>query len=105
MREISDMVKRFDDRIVLAAKDLYEIFGKTNGKELLEKQFSQVEWRDYEDHLFVTDENDLIDYVLSCHGNQNQYIVDNYKEFRDFVKREVGKGFRITKEAGIFICK
>ena len=105
MREISDMMKRFDDRIVLAAKDLYEIFGKTNGKAFLEQEFTYVEWRDYEDSLFVTDENDLIDYILSCHGNQNQYIVDNYKEFRSFVRTQAGKGFHITKEAGIFICR
>ena len=105
MKEISDMMKQFDDRIMLAAKDLYEIFGKTNGNEMLEQEFDSVEWRDYEDSLYVTDANDLIDYILSCHGNQNQYIVDNYKEFRNFVQIQVGKGFHITKEAGIFICK
>ena len=105
MKEISDMMKQFDDRIMLAAKDLYEIFGKTNGKEMLEQEFDLVEWRDYEDSLYVTDANDLIDYILSCHGNQNQYIVDNYKEFRNFVQIQVGKGFHITKEAGIFICR
>ena len=105
MKEISDMMKQFDDRIMLAAKNLYEIFGKTNGKEMLEQEFDSVEWRDYEDSLYVTDANDLIDYILSCHGNQNQYIVDNYKEFRNFVQIQVGKGFHITKEAGIFICK
>ena len=105
MKEISELMKRYDDRIVLAAKDLYEIFGKTNGKGLLEKSFSNVEWREYEDSLYVTDENDLIDYILSCHGNQNQYIVDNYKEFRNFVHMQVGQGFHISKEAGIFICR
>ena len=105
MWEISDLMKQFDDRIVLAAKDLYEIFGKTNGKDMLEKKFNHVEWMDYEDSLQVTDSNDLIDYILSCHGNQNQYIVDNYKEFRNFVQAQVGKGFHITKEAGIFICR
>ena len=105
MKEISDMMKQFDDRIMLAAKNLYEIFGKTNGKEMLEQEFDSVEWRDYEDSLYVTDANDLIDYILSCHGNQNQYIVDNYKEFRNFVQIQVGKGFHITKEAGIFICR
>ena len=76
-----------------------------NGKGLLEKSFSNVDWREYEDSLYVTDENDLIDYILSCHGNQNQYIVDNYKEFRNFVHTQVGQGFHISKEAWIFICR
>ncbi len=103
MHEISDMMKRFDDRIMLAAKDLYEIFGKTNGEEILRGFFDSVKWEEYDDSLYVTDENDLAEYITSCHGNQNRYIVDNYKEFRNFIHNEVGKGFHVTKEAGIFI--
>jgi ubiquinone/menaquinone biosynthesis C-methylase UbiE len=105
MKEISDLVKRFDDRIILAAKDLYEIFGKTNGKEILSHTFNTVEWREYEDSLMVTDANDLTDYITSCHGNQNQYIIDRFKEFKAFVRETTGKGFYVTKEAGIFICR
>jgi len=105
MKEISDLVKRFDDRIILAAKDLYEIFGKTNGKEILSHTFNTVEWREYEDSLIVTDANDLTDYITSCHGNQNQYIIDRFKEFKAFVRETSGKGFYVTKEAGIFICR
>lgn len=105
MKEISDLVKRFDDRIILAAKDLYEIFGKTNGKEILSHTFNTVEWREYEDSLMVTDANDLTDYITSCHGNQNQYIIDRFKEFKAFVRETSGKGFYVTKEAGIFICR
>ena len=105
MKEISELVKRFDDRIVLAAKDLYEIFGKTNGEELLKKEFTSVEWREYEDSLFVTDAKDLMEYIISCHGNQNRYIVDNHREFKNFISSETGDGFHITKEAGIFVCK
>jgi len=105
MHEIGDMMKRFDDRIVLAAENLYELFGKTNGKEILSPFFSGVEWIEYEDSLFVTKEEDLIDYIKSCHGNQNRYIVDKYREFRTFVHEEMGRGLHVTKEAGIFLCK
>ena len=105
MKEISELVKSFDDRIVLAAKDLYEIFGKTNGTDLLKEEFDSVEWSEYEDSLFVTDAKDLTDYIISCHGNQNRYIVDNYKEFKNFIQTETTAGFHVTKEAGIFICR
>ena len=105
MKEISELAKKFDDRIILAARDLYEIFGKMNGKDILKEQFDSVEWLEYEDRLYVTDEKDLIEYIISCHGNQNRYIVDNFREFKSFVKKEMGKGFYVTKEAGIFICK
>ena len=105
MKEISELVKEFDDRIVLSADRLYERFGKENGKELLQKEFKDVVWVQYEDHLSVTDADALLAYILSCHGNQNRYIVDRYRDFRAFVKKKTEKGFYITKDAGIFIVK
>lgn len=105
MKEVSELVKEFDDRIALSADRLYERFGKENGKELLQKEFSRVDWIQYEDHLNVTDADALIAYVLSCHGNQNRYIVDRYRDFKLFVKKKTEKGFYITKDAGIFLVK
>ena len=105
MKEISELVQEFDDRIVLSADYLYERFGKENGKELLQEEFSDIEWIQYEDHLNVTDADALIAYVLSCHGNQNRYIVDRYKDFRAFVKKKTENGFYITKDAGVFVVR
>lgn len=105
MAEISELTRKFDDRIVLAAENLYERFGKQNGEALLQKFFDEVEWREYEDHLFVTQPEDLVEYIISCHGNQNAYIVDRYKEFQQFIQSKVQKGFYITKEAGVFVAR
>lgn len=105
MKEISELVKEFDDRIVLSADRLYERFGKENGKELLQREFKDIVWVQYKDHLSVTDADALLAYILSCHGNQNRYIVDRYRDFRAFVKKKTEKGFYITKDAGIFIVK
>lgn len=105
MKEISDLVRQFDERIVLSAAKLYEQFGIQNGKELLSPFFSQIKFCAYEDSLRVTKAEDLIEYILSCHGNQNQYILERYKDFRKFVEHKTRKGFHITKEAGIFTCK
>lgn len=105
MKEISELVQEFDDRIVLSADRLYERFGKENGELLLKKEFANIRWIQYEDHLNVTDADALIAYVLSCHGNQNRYIVDRYRDFRSFVKKKTDRGFYITKDAGVFIVK
>ena len=105
MKEVSLLVQEFDNRIVLSADRLYERFGMENGREILAKCFQEVEWRLYEDSLLVTEAEALISYILSCHGNQAQYIGERYKEFRSFVKEKTEKGFYITKEAGIFLCK
>jgi len=105
MKEISTLVEEFDDRIVLAAEHLYEIFGKDNGAEILGEHFPKVKWKEYEDKLVVTESDALADYIISCHGNQNSYIVDRYKEFKQFIDGRMKNGFEITKEAGMFIAK
>lgn len=104
MIEVGQMVREFDERIILSAEQLYENFGKENGKERLDVYFSNVIWKEYEDALLVTEAEPLISYVLSCHGNQNQYIMDRYHEFRTFVEKKTASSFHVTKDAGIFIC-
>ena len=105
MQEVSQLVEDFDDRIVLSADKLYERFGRENGQKILEPFFPDAKWHSYEDFLLVQDAEPLISYVLSCHGNQNQYILDHYKEFRAFATKKTAKGFRITKDAGVFLCE
>lgn len=104
MQEVSSLVQSFDERIVLSADKLYEKFGRENGAEILSCFFSEVNWISYEDSLFIPESEPLISYILSCHGNQNQYILEHYKEFRSFVSRKTKNGFSVTKDAGIFIC-
>ena len=105
MQEVSQLVQDFDERIVLSADRLYERFGRENGQSILAPFFPKAQWLSYEDCLLVQDAEPLISYVLSCHGNQNQYILDRYKEFRAYTARKTAKGFRITKDAGVFICE
>jgi len=104
MKEVSQLVTDFDDRIVLSADKLYERFGKENGEAKLATNFTHISWMTYEDSLIVSDPEPLISYILSCHGNQNQYILDHYRDFRSYVKKKTSNGFHITKNAGIFIC-
>ena len=53
MKEVSELVQSFDDRIVLSAEKLYERFGRENGAEILEQYFTDVHWRTYEDELVI----------------------------------------------------
>lgn len=105
MKEISQLVQGFDDRIVLSAEKLYERFGRENGEKILSPYFSEVQWNRYNDSLLVSESEPLISYVLSCHGNQGQYILERYKEFLAYVRKKMSDGFYITKDAGIFITQ
>ena len=105
MKEITELVQTFDSRILLAAENLYERFGLENGKDILKQVFSEVDFRRYEDYIELNKPELLLEYILSCHGNQNQLLLDKYKEFKNFVTEKTRYGFRITKDAGIFISK
>lgn len=105
MKEVSELVHGFDEHIVLSADKLYERFGRENGAEILADYFPEAEWRTYEDSLVVQEPEPLISYILSCHGNQGQYIPERYREFFNYVKKRIGRGMKITKDAGVFIGK
>lgn len=104
MAEISQLVSDFDSRIILSADKLYQRFGRENGADLLAPYFSSSSWHSYRDHLFVTEAAPLISYILSCHGNQSQYLLSRYNDFSAYVKHKVARGFQITKDAGVFFA-
>lgn len=105
MKEISELVQKFDSRIRLSGEALYERFGLENGEEILGTVFDHVQMRKYEDAIELDEAEPLISYILSCHGNQNQYLLDRYQEFRDFVEKYTSRKFHIMKDAGIFVCE
>lgn len=103
MKEINELVKEYDQRIMLSNVNLYEIFGLDNGEKELEQYFESVEKIRYNDYLKVNQAEPLLDYIMSCHGNQLEYIKDD-KDFNRFIERKLkNKGYiKITKDAGIF---
>lgn len=105
MKEITELVQGFQSQITLSADKLYERFGLENGEQQLKPYFNVVAKRMYDDALVVDRAEPLIEYILSCHGNQNQYVLNRYKDFRNYVEKKTKRGFRVTKDAGIFLCR
>ena len=107
MHEITELVKEFDLRISLSEVALYKLFGLENGQKLLEPYFSSVEKRMYDDSLWVDKPEPLLDYILSCHGNQSELLYPRQREFKQFLEEKIQRdgGISISKEAGIFICR
>ena len=104
MREITELVQGFDSRIVLSNEVLYDNFGLENGKPALQPFFTQIKLCRYDDEIIIDQAEPLIEYILSCHGNQNQYLLDRYHDFREYVTARVHPAMHITKDAGIFLC-
>lgn len=106
MKEISELAKNFDSRISLSDDPLPERFGLENGRQILSNYFSFIELKKYEDYLLITEAQPLIDYILSCHGNQNEYLGNRLKEFKIYIEDLIkeSQGIKITKDSGLFIC-
>lgn len=106
MKEINDIVQKFDSRIILSQTKLYDVFGLENGLDILRPYFKNIKMKRYDDCLVVDKSKPIIDYIMSCHGNQNEIIGPNLNKFREFVDSIIQeKGYiKITKDAGIFVC-
>lgn len=107
MKEINDIVQEFDSRTILSQTKLYDVFGLENGLDILRPYFKIIKMKRYDDCLVVDKSKPIIDYIMSCHGNQNEIIGPNLNEFREFVDSIIQeKGYiRITKDAGLFVCE
>ena len=107
MKEITDIVQSFDSRINLSNHSLYDVFGLENGEDILKKYFTNVQRMDYQDSLEITESKPLIDYIMSCHGNQNEILGPRLNEFKEYIEEILKKDGKIvvTKQAGLFICE
>ena len=105
MKEITDLIKEFNPKITLSNIKLYDVFGLENGKIILEPYFKKIETLIHDDYLLVNDVNDIINYILSCHGNQSEFILKDYESFKRYMEKKVKNEIKITKAAGIFICR
>ena len=106
MKEITEIVQNFDSRINLSNRSLYDIFGLENGEDILSKYFSNIQRMDYQDSLEITESKPLIDYIMSCHGNQNEILGPRLNEFKEYIEELLENNDKIvvTKQAGLFIC-
>ena len=107
MKEITEIVQNFDSRINLSNHSLYDIFGLENGEDILSKYFSNIQRMDYQDSLAITESKPLIDYIMSCHGNQNEILGPRLNEFKEYIEELLENNGKIdvTKQAGLFVCK
>lgn len=106
MKEITGFVQSFDSRVELSQNSLFDIFGIENGGMILKKFFKSVQFIQYEDSLIVDQAQPLVDYIMSCHGNQNEILGPKISKFKEYIESMISKNgsITITKQAGLFIC-
>ncbi|MDB7979973.1 MerR family transcriptional regulator [Faecalicoccus pleomorphus] len=106
MKEITELVQSFDSKVELSQNSLYDVFGIENGETILKKYFKSVQFIQYEDSLIVDQAQPLVDYIMSCHGNQNEILGPKISKFKEYIESIISKNgsITITKQAGLFIC-
>lgn len=80
-------------------------FTLQNGQTVLTKYFSDVKRFDYEDHLEVTDIEDILDYIYSLSGILSTAGLERAEIKRVLEKNAVNGVLYIPKENGMFVCR
>jgi ubiquinone/menaquinone biosynthesis C-methylase UbiE len=102
LREIGELVWRFDQRIVFGIGDEGN-FTLESGAQQIAPFFSSVVLHRYADALIVTEAEPLIAYILS--GRVGAALEgDRVAEFAAFVQRELAQqgAIHVTKDSGLF---
>lgn len=107
MKELTDIIKNFDDTIFNSLVPFSRAFGLENGEEQLNQSFNEVELINYIDSLEVTEAEPIVDYVLSFGGIRENLSNENLKDFKEYLNNILDKNgvIKVSKNTGIFIAK
>jgi len=107
MKELTDLLKNYDDTLSNSMEPFACAFGLENGKEQLYESFEEIEMINYIDSLEVTEAEPIVDYVLSFGGIKENLKADHLKDFKEYIKDILDKEgkIQISKNTGIFIAK
>lgn len=104
MKELEELVQKFNKAFVLSEVNLSSEFGLENGESQLSSWFQDIKRYEYEDYLVVTERQPLLEYVYSTHGNIDNLLKDRHKQFEEYIKKELSKTGKIfiSKCSGLF---
>jgi len=110
MKEFGELLRRFDPNLDFpSAREHTLKFGVENGDEQLQGYFSEIVYKDFPGGLNITDENAIVEYLLSSNTDLNKTLVnDTLSEFLRFLasEKEAHNGvIHITKSTGLFESK
>jgi ubiquinone/menaquinone biosynthesis C-methylase UbiE len=102
LRELDELVHRFDPSADPWGADFADSFLLENGLDQLSEWFSSVTLYRYEDDLVITEARPLVAYVLS--GAAESVLADRELEFIEFVEQELAlhDAIYVTKDSGMF---
>lgn len=106
LQELKQLLTDFNKSLVLSGFSLKK-FNLDQGKAMLERWFSDIEIRTYQDALVITEVEPLLEYILSASGNLADILVgDVIDEFRNYLKNSITShgSLYFTKNIGLFVA-
>ena len=106
LQELTDLIRQFHPEVTNLTFDSRDLdFLLENGSAQLEPFFGEVELRRYEDSLFITHAEPLIQYINS--GGARDGLRNREAELSVFIVMKIRQqgGISIYKDSGIFIAR
>ena len=106
MKELPELVARFDPENGAFLKSDEIPFNMENGEAQIRKYFSEVEQRRYQDDLRISDADVLVNYIFS--GMRLGLNASQRDDLTAFIRQEMaanGGLINIQKDSGIFIAQ
>jgi SAM-dependent methyltransferase len=84
-----------------------DVFGSINGRGLLEKDFEDVEWRQFDDALHCTNIDDVVAYFVTVPpgGLATQEELGRLRVEVEHRMEECGGMLMVTKDSGLFLAR
>lgn len=104
MKEVTDLVFNFNNKVYTPLQSLASAFGLENGKKQLNEYFDDVRVMKYENHLEVIEALPLVNFVLSSSNVILDNEIENFTDYIANIIENQGK-IVITKDSGMFIAE
>lgn len=107
MKELEDLMLRFNSNINISEKNIYSKFSVDNGESILKKYFKDINKCYYTDELIVDDTKGILEYIYTIPGNILEIIDTKKKEFESYIDVNINKQgeLKITNSNVLFNSK
>lgn len=107
MKELEDIMLRFNSNINISEKNIYSKFSVDNGESILKKYFKDINKYYYTDELIVDDTKGILEYIYTIPGNILEIIDTKKKEFESYIDVNINKQgeLKITNSSVLFNSK
>lgn len=104
-KELAEVFAGYSSSLAYDPARIAAAFGLENGRAILERHFSRVERRDFENSLSIDDPRPVLDYALSVSGAAG--AIADQTAFLAYVRERMersGGRLVVTKRTGVFVA-